>query len=232
MKLKVLSAATCGVLASLSTAALAAESAPPASSGFQLGLRTGYAIPLGKVDEEPVAPGEPDITAMSNTFGGQVPFIVDIGGKLSPSIFLGGFLGLGIGGAGGNLKTLCDGSGLSCSTATFRIGAEIFYGFIPDGSVNPWLGYGIGIESSGVGISGNGRSGTVALSGFEFAHLMGGADFRVSPIFGIGPFVDFSLGQYTRVTEDFGTGGRIEGSIANTTMHEWLTLGVRGVFWP
>ena len=48
---------------------------------------------------------------------------------------------------------------------------------------------------------------------------MGGADFRLNKTFGLGPFVDFSLGQYSTETVEF-EGIRIEGSITNKTMHE------------
>jgi len=236
--------ATCGVIGTLAGVARAEATvngepaaseghatgadAPKGSTGFQFALRTGYAIPLGAFDG-----GE----SMSDTFGGQIPFILDIGGKLNPSLFLGAYFGLGVGGTAGALSQSCTASNLSCATATVRYGVEILYGFNPAGSVNPWLGYGIGIEGTAVAISGTRADGTaftgsLAGSGLEFAHLMGGADFRLGKIFGIGPFVDFSIGQYTHATIDTGTTPKIDGSISNTALHEWLTLGVRGVFWP
>jgi hypothetical protein len=45
---------------------------PPARVGFQLGLRTGLAVPLGDASK-----GE----EMSNVFAPQVPIMVEIGGK-------------------------------------------------------------------------------------------------------------------------------------------------------
>jgi hypothetical protein len=67
------------------------DAVPQARTGFQLALRTGYMVPFGQATG---APGD----TMGNTFSGQVPLIVDIGGKLTPNVFLGGYLGLGFGG--------------------------------------------------------------------------------------------------------------------------------------
>lgn len=59
---------------------------------------------------------------------------------------------------------------------------------------------------------------------------MAGTDFRLTKIFGIGPIVDFSCGQYSHLTTD--EPGRGGGAINNTSMHEWLTLGVKFLFFP
>ena len=55
------------------------DAAPPARTGFQLALRTGYMVPFGQATG---APGD----TMGNTFSGQVPLIVDIGWKPWPTI--------------------------------------------------------------------------------------------------------------------------------------------------
>jgi hypothetical protein len=203
-----------------------ADQPPPAHSGFQLALRTGYAIPLGSFDDEPGAD-------MSKIYSGQVPFIVDIGGKIGKYVFLGGYLGLGIGGTGDLLSPACDLSGASCATATFRTGIEVEYNFLPDRLANPWVGYGIGYESSAAGISVPGQSDrSFSGQGIEFAHLLGGVDFRLGRVFGIGPFVDFSVGEYFHAHIDVGNSTALDGSIDQTAIHEWLTFGVRGVFFP
>jgi hypothetical protein len=202
-----------------------ASDVPPARAGFQMALRTGYALPLGDFDGEPNA-------AMSQIYSGQVPFIFDIGGKLTENVFLGGYLGLGIGGTGSMFDAVCGQSGATCATATFRLGIETHYQFLPAAFSNPWLGYGIGIESSAAGVSQGGRDLTFSGTGFEFAHFLGGVDFRLSRAFGLGPFVDFSLGQYDRARIDLGTGTAVDGSIATKAMHEWLAFGVRAVLFP
>ena len=198
---------------------------PPARVGFQMGLRTGYAIPMGKATD---ASGDD----MSNLFGGQVPLFIEIGGKPSPNVFVGGYLGLGFGGTAGQLKTLCDDAGATCTGISVRLGAEVQYHILPDASANPWIGYGIGFESTGVSITAGGQNGSETASGFEFAHFMGGVDFRVSRVFGLGPVVDFSVGQYSRLHAEFPNRPTRDDDITNKATHEWIAFGVRGVFFP
>ncbi|AKU99559.1 hypothetical protein AKJ09_06223 [Labilithrix luteola] len=197
--------------------------APPPREGFQLALRGGVGLPFGKsVGNE----------AMSEVFGTQGSFTVDIGGKLGHYIFLGAYLGLGVGGTSGNFEKACEQFD-SCTTVTFRIGAQIQYHILPAEKVNPWIGYGIGYEASGATASKNGNDLTVAATGVEFGHFMGGVDFRLNKTFGIGPFVDFSLGQYSKVTSKQND-REITSTFADEDrkLHQWLQLGVRGVFFP
>jgi len=196
---------------------------PPARTGFQMAVRTGFSLPMGESSD-----GED----MSDIYSGQVPIFLDIGGKVIPNLFIGGYFGLGFGGAAGRLGDICDAANATCTTVSVRLGVEAQYHFLPAGSANPWLGYGVGFESSGVGISAGGRDGTVTLTGFEFGRFGGGVDFRISRTFGIGPFLDFSVGNYSHAKYDLPGTVTDEGSIANTATHEWLTFGVRGVFFP
>jgi len=180
-------------------------------------IRTGYSLPMGKVQSGPTG-GVGVGSNMSDWFGGQVPFIVDIGGKVIPELFIGGYFGLGIGGAGGQLKDNCP----NCNSVGLHFGAEVQYHILPAGFVNPWIGYGLGFESSAVG-----DSSSIGFGGFEFARFMGGADFRINRVFGVGPFVDLSMATYSTVSD-----GDTSVSIPETATHEWLTLGVRFVFFP
>jgi hypothetical protein len=194
---------------------------PPARVGFQLGLRTGLAVPLGYSSK-----GE----EMSNVFAPQVPIIVEIGGKVLPQLFVGGYLALGFGGAAGEAKESCGGS--TCIGIGTRFGAEVQYHFLPDAQTNPWIGYGIGYESAGMVFAEGSRTGTVSYNGFEFGHFMGGVDFRLSRTFGLGPFAGLSIGQYRRITYENGVRNIASGDISETAIHEWFMLGLRTVFFP
>lgn len=209
-----------------------ANGAPPARVGFQMALRTGYAVPMGKARGGTNADGSTNGFAMSDGFSGQVPIFIEIGGKVIPNIFVGGYLGLGFGGAAGQFDTLCSQGGLTCVTVGLRLGAEIQYHVLPGEKTNPWLGYGFGFESVAIGMSASGQTFTDSFSGLEFAHLMGGVDFRLSRVFGIGPFVDFSLGQYTSYHVEAPGIGSQDGDVQTTAMHEWLAFGARGTFFP
>src|ERR1051325_2757250 len=100
----------------------AATGAPPPRVGFQMALRTGYAVPMGKVRGSDPVTGSTDGFAMSDNFSGQVPICIEIGGKVIPNLFVGGYLGLGFGGSAGQLGALCSQGGLTCVTVGVRFG--------------------------------------------------------------------------------------------------------------
>jgi hypothetical protein len=204
----------------------ASGEAPPARTGFQISLRTGVAVPLGDAAQD---------AKMSDGFGLQVPIIADIGAKVIPQLFVGGYLGIAVGGVGDSIKKSCDQVKVDCSSVGFRFGVEAQYHILPDGKLNPWVGYGIGYEISGIGGSKNNDKVTFGLGGVEFAHLMAGFDYRVSKVFGIGPFADFALGQYSVTTSETTLNGvtkKTDSDISNKAMHEWLMLGVKVTFFP
>ncbi|HET9931539.1 MAG TPA: hypothetical protein VFQ35_12655 [Polyangiaceae bacterium] len=207
-----------GVFGLLTLCGTARAADPPAPrAGFQLALRTGYSLPLGKVWK-----GFP----MSDLTTGQVPLLLDIGGKPIPELFLGAYIGFAFGKAAGVTKDVCEVGG-GCATGSFRLGIEGHWHFLPGGWLDPWAGYGIGIESLAVGKSKDGTMDSYAVAGFEFAHFMLGADWRPERTVGLGPFVDVSLGKYRSVTTNSETD-----DIPNTALHSWITLGVRGVLFP
>ncbi|HEY0469735.1 MAG TPA: hypothetical protein VGC79_36345 [Polyangiaceae bacterium] len=215
MKLGVVTLTTLG-LVGLSATALAQT--PRARTGFQMDIRTGYSVPFGSAFNG---------MKLSDTSSGQVPILVDIGAKVIPQLFVGGYTGFAIGGAGGDFEAGCNASNADCLTLRFHLGVEAQYHILPAGRVNPWLGYGLGFESFGQSRTVGGVSTTRTLSGFEFARFMGGVDFRVHRVFGVGPFVDLSMASFSRVSN-----GSSSTSITDRATHEWLTIGARFVFFP
>lgn len=117
-----------------------------------------------------------------------------------------------------DLSDACDARSVDCSVSQLRFGVQGQYQLSPGQSINPWFGLGIGMEmlDSKVGDLKGG------FSGFEFANLQVGADFKATDSLGIGPFVGFSLGQYSSTTGDNGT------DIEDKGLHQWLTIGVKG----
>jgi hypothetical protein len=196
---------------------------PPARIGFQMAIRTGYSVPMGKFD------GGAGGANLSDVVSGQVPFIADIGAKIIPSLFLGGYFGIGIGGTGSALNQACNSDGISCFAVTVHVGVEAQLHFLPQTLANPWIGYGLGYESLALSASSSdGQSTTSSYGGFEFAHLMAGLDLRLTRGFGVGPFFDFSFAQYSTSGQDSSLGVEIP----NSATHEWLTLGARFVIFP
>ena len=205
-----------GLLA-LSSVALAQEP-PKARTGFQMDIRTGYSLPMGNFREG---------YKLSDVSSGQVPIMVDIGAKVIPQLFVGGYFGLSFGGAGGISKDSCNASNADCLTVGVNFGVEAQYHILPAALANPWVGYGLGFQSLGLSRTVSGVSTTMSAAGFEFARFMGGVDFRVSRVFGVGPFIDLSMASYSKFDN-----GSQSVSIDDTAVHEWLTLGARFVFFP
>jgi hypothetical protein len=60
---------------------------------------------------------------------------------------------------------------------------------------------------------------------------MVGVDFRVSPRFGLGPVLDYSIGNYDHLSAER-DGDSSEVGLGTNALHRWLTLGVRAAFYP
>ncbi|MBF5043088.1 hypothetical protein FGE12_11880 [Aggregicoccus sp. 17bor-14] len=199
--------------------------APPAHSGFQMAVRTGIAAPLGKAT---AAGGD----SLSDSFDAQVPLTLDVGGKIGGHFFLGGYAGLGLGGAGRRFDLACSGVDVECVGYSFRLGVLAQYNLAPAAKVNPWLGYGAGVEGSGVAVSTARGDATSTAVGWDFARLMGGVDFRLPTGFGVGPYAELALGRYDTLTEHSPGDVSRKTHIADKAVHGWLNVGVRIVLFP
>ena len=213
-----------GIVSTLVAAGVLVTNAALASQeyGVDLGLRLGYGIPLGSMAEN---------VKLNDLVSGQVPIWVDAGYRFNPNIMAGLYFQYGFGfvpdsGCANGV------AGISCSASDIRFGIQGQYRFMPENSVNPWLGIGFGYEWLDWSASAGGQSQSAGVHGFEFLHLQGGADFKVAESVGVGPFLDFSLGEYESGSADAGGLGSVSGDINRKALHEWLTLGVRAVFDP
>jgi hypothetical protein len=195
----------------------AGPSEEPVPSGFETAVRTGYALPMGSVQQN---------SNLSDVFSGVLPLWFDIGGRIAhPGIFIGAFFQYGIGFAGGSTSNACQAAG-GCTLASYKLGAEIHYHFSPEKSFDPWIGYGIGVEVSNVSSSNNQGGG--GFSGPTYAVLQVGGDYKPSPDVGIGPFLMLDIGQYEGCWYQGNSSGSC--NLSNKSGHQWLTLGLRGVF--
>jgi hypothetical protein len=206
------------ILALLTVAPLAAQTAhadEPAAGdtverGVSLGLRTGFAFPMGSSAQD---------VNLSDSVSGQIPIWLDAGYLINPHIYVGAYFQYGI-----VLTKNCP-PGVSCSGNDLRFGANLHYHILPDRVFDPWVGGGIGYEIGNSSASAGGQSVSGSVSGFEFLNVQAGGDYKVTPAFGIGPFIGMTFGQYANESIN-GTSG----SIQNTALHEWFYLGVRGVY--
>jgi hypothetical protein len=206
------------------------------AEGVELGARVGYGIPMGKTDDE---------SDLSEGISGMIPLQLDLGYRVTPELSIGGYVMYGLGFTGEDISDACDntddvvGVTASCSTHDVRLGIQAQYHFLPRKKLDPWLGLGLGYEwlTFGIDVSGGGLEADLSATGhgFEFVNLQGGLDYKVSPGLAIGPFLSFSIGQYSETSSscagnactDFDSTG---GDIENKALHQWLLLGVRGTF--
>lgn len=225
-----LTASVClGALLSASDAyaqeAATPESAPVATprarSNFQLAGRATYAVPLGRMSG--VAGDE-----MRETLGGQVPFTIDLGWWLTRHLLVGGMISFGVGSASGHLQEHCEQSNVGCPTTTTRLGLQVAYHFAPTGDVDPWLGYGFGVESTSFHFHKESGHDTASAYGLDFARLTAGLDVPLAKRAWIGPVFEFSAGQYIyssaqAALDPLASGGAIH----DRALHYWLGLGVK-----
>jgi hypothetical protein len=203
-------------VACIAFAAVTAVAGSAAAEGLELGARLGYGIPMGDSAKD---------AKMSDGIKSMIPIWIDAGYRIDENLFAGLYFQYG-------LVQLADDAcpdGADCSGSNIRVGVQGQYHLMPAESFDPWLGLGIGYEMNSYKVSAGGQEATGSTSGFEFLNIQAGGDFAVSEGVAIGPFLSFSLGQYSKAKVEMG-GNTIEGDIEEKAMHQWLVLGVRGSF--
>jgi hypothetical protein len=203
---------------SVSTADVAMPVSSGKESGFELGARLGWGFPLGDASKD---------NALSDGISGQIPLQVDLGYRLNPQLFLGGYFMYGIA-----FVDECP-SGADCSASDVRLGAQVTYHFTPITEGNAgWIGGGLGYEWASSSVEAGGGESTVSFDGFEFFNIQGGYDFKVSDQFRVGPYGMFTLAQFSNASVEVPGFGEQEGDIEEKGLHEWLFVGVKGSFGP
>jgi hypothetical protein len=224
MRLGNLGGIALGLAVSITTATALAETTP---TGVELGLRMGYSVPLG--NSTGGANGGP-AADLSDSVNGVFPIWFDAGYRFNKNMFVGANFQYGVGFVNTDKSAACKLGGVSCTASDLMFGIDFHYHFMPDGVFDPWAGIGLGYEIFNVDESTNGVSTSVSLNGFQFLNLQLGGDYKAMPNLGIGPFVMFSLGQFSNCSATF-LGMNVQScNIPNTAVHEWLTIGVRGAY--
>jgi len=203
-------------------------------SGLALGARLGYALPMGKLGSTATTPAATANDNLPDAVTGMVPIWFDIGYRINPSFYVGGFFQYGFAFVNKDKSVECN-QGVSCSAHDIAVGANFHYHILPAAPFDPWVGAGIGYEILGLGLNGNllGRpidtSGSI--TGLQFLSLQAGGDFKAAPDVAIGPFIGFAIGEFTGYSlTDNPSGLTVSGDLNDTGMHEWLTIGVRAQF--
>jgi hypothetical protein len=208
-------------------------------SRFELGLRTGYGIPIGRATGDAT-------TELNQLIAGQIPLVVDVGARINGHVTFGLYYSYGFGLVGSYLSETCDlleasmtGAtvDVSCYVRSHRVGLQIGYHFTPSRDLDPWIAAGIGHEFldftlSSVSGSGSATS-TIDADGMEFMNVQSGLDVRLGKHFRIGPFLGLTMTTYGSFTRSCrgacGFEGSSGGDVRNGATHAWLFVGLRGV---
>lgn len=188
---------------------------------FELGVRLGVAFPMGQFEGDGVGTSS---TSLSDAFFAKFPVLIEAGYDATPKLMLGVYAqyALIIDKTGDG--TACS-AGTSCSDHDVELGVQGQYHFAPSEPIDAWLGIGLGYELESETVTMAGESHGYSLAGPQFLKLQVGADLKVGHVATIGPFLSFSLAEYTISSGD----GSTE-DIPATALHEWLSLGAKGTF--
>src|SRR5207253_11260933 len=104
-------------------------------------------------------------------YSNRCPGRLDDGYSFTKSISAGAFFQYGVGATGE-----CPGGG-SCSSSLVRYGLEGAYDLVPDGTLQPWLGLGVGFDVLNFSKAGNDQT----AKGFPYFDLQLGLDFKLGP---------------------------------------------------
>ena len=189
--------------------------------GLQVGARLGYGLAMGDVAKD---------SKMSDGVKSQIPIWLDVGYNVSDSLMVGAYVQYGI----AQLADKACPDSADCSASDLRFGVQGHYHLSPGESMDPWFGLGVGYEIASASASGETMGqkfdSTASYSGFEFANLQAGLDFEASEGLGVGPFVSFSIGQFSSANLSVTGQPDQDGDIKDKAMHQWIVFGVRGAF--
>jgi hypothetical protein len=216
--------ATGGLLLTLLLAALPARAQDEYDQGIgELSLNAGFALPLGN------ATGGNNSISLSDDINFAVPFGIQIGYRIAGVVFVGGTFTYGpFGSPSSSLYPPCAQSGVSCHSSFVRGGFSVQWHPLGSRGTDPYVGLGMSYEWLSISVNNNGLSGSGQFSGFNWAEIPVGIDFRLSKAVRFGPFIDFTLGEYRTATVS--SPSSITSNISPKALHFWLSFGVRIVF--
>lgn len=201
------------------------EPVSPATTGPELAVRVGYATGAGRV-----MVGE----TLRSQVSGALPFWLDVGYRLTPEWFVGGYGQYGLGISSRTSRSECPG----CQVSWVRFGLQVQYRFLQGARHNLWAGLGVGQEFLNVNISEERRS-SRSTSGFELANLQFGTEWQPLPGLGLGPYFSTAFGVFTSRNERCEREAEcriaerdVRLNLDPAVLHVWTSLGLRVVALP
>ncbi len=198
------------------------RAAGPRDQGITLSARLGFGSPAGDTADSPNVDGYLD-PPLEDMVRHKVPIWLELGYRFNPAVWGGLYLELAPASVD---RAYCPTR--RCDAADVRLGVDMQFHFMPYASVDPWIGVGIGMEflSAELEDSAGGIS-QFDWAGLELPLLEAGLDLAISPRATIGPYVAWSVGQFTRSGIEY-SGYDVSGSIDDRAIHTWFQIGVKG----
>jgi hypothetical protein len=193
---------------------------PAAHAQVAIDLKAGYALPSGSVASATTVTSDPN-GLLKNAVSGAIPLEVAGRYRFTPRFSVGIYFQY----APAFVAPYSCLASFTCSASNVRVGAEAVYGFLPDSTFNPWVSVGSGWEWLNRTVTTPTRTSTEALNGWEWFNLQVGADWNLSRMFAVGPYVGFFGGQYSSATVN---GNSFTIASANRQFHGWWQFGVKG----
>ncbi|MFT3915503.1 MAG: hypothetical protein QM704_15705 [Anaeromyxobacteraceae bacterium] len=183
---------------------------------------------------------------MDDLFHGQFHLQLEGGLRLTPAVSLGIYLEGAAGDTASPVRNsgLC-GAGYDCVGTSGRIGFFAKHTWNPNAPTATWLSIGTGWEAANVSRSlSNGSdwnndgnsSELITYRGREMLRLMGGVDYRTSPVLGFGFYGGVSWGTYDKVNDRGlfaaadNTGGEID--VPSSKVHTTVQVGLKLILFP
>jgi hypothetical protein len=180
-------------------------------SGLTFGLSFGVSLPNGKAQGSTTDPltGLVSTGLESDVVGVLLPVTLDIGYRLTPHWYLGGYFGVAYGTGSNCAEGGTDSA--SCWETQIRVGVDAEYDIVTDRWYQPWVSVGVGWETMNeMETDQEGDESSGSSNGIEFANVGVGVDFRVHDRSRLGPYFMTSLATYD-----------------NGYVHEFFTFGAR-----
>ncbi|HYG68836.1 MAG TPA: hypothetical protein VD838_14305 [Anaeromyxobacteraceae bacterium] len=187
--------------------------------GVEVGVRTGYAVPIGDADGS---------TPLRDLVDGAIPFQLGVAWRLTDEFRVGGYGQYAYGFAGSAFDRVESASGMQ-----LRLGLEVEW-MAPPTRWRPWASVSAGWEWLGmsgdlVAQDGERVELEVDVNGPEAA-LAGGVLFAADSRLAVGPFLSLGLGRYENASGELGGQDLPDLVGQEKSVHGWLQLGVRGTF--
>jgi hypothetical protein len=205
---------------------------PEQNEGPELGVRLGYGVGSGDVGQD---------SSLEERMAGATVIGFDLGYRLHPRWFVGGYGEYAVGFTSKSAKDECD----DCTFTWLHLALSVQYRVLslPRGDV--WLGLGTGhhwlnatlSERVELGQEQVLRTRSETYSGPEYVHFQLGATLRPFEGVAFGPYSSVSLGAFDKGVarcqpENLCPFSRQDVDLGNPATHLWFSSGVRVVFLP